>query len=374
MNKKCTNCHKEKEEYNFYKESEHCKFCVWINKIDLTKLPINWTMEDVILILEYIYEGKIKYLNELTKVVPKTLNDIIELISNILKLSNIGNKRLRIIVNCENCGKEKETFMCKIKDSNFQFCSHSCYSEFRSKYYVKEKASVYNSTEVECDYCHTLFLVPENKLKVKNKEGKTHHFCSHEHYSEFRKKYYVGDKLYNTGKKMSKEFIEQCRINTTKCYAEGKITRKTKPQLFTNQILDELEVKYLNEKQFKYYSVDNYLEDYNLIIEVMGDYFHANPLRYEYSKLNKMQLKDIVRDARKHTYIKRYYNVNILYLWENDINKNIEKCKKLIMHYIEHNGDISDYNSFNYKLIENKLTLNKNIISPFYIKESVTSK
>lgn len=39
-----------------------------------------------------------------------------------------------------------------------------------------------------------------------------------------------------------------------------------------------MNIKYINEKTFKYYSVDNYLVDYNLIIEIMGDYFHANPI------------------------------------------------------------------------------------------------
>jgi hypothetical protein len=34
--------------------------------------------------------------------------------------------------------------------------------------------------------------------------------------------------------------------------------------------------KYLNEKQFQYFAVDNYLEEYNLIIEVMGTYWHCD--------------------------------------------------------------------------------------------------
>ena len=86
---------------------------------------------------------------------------------------------------------------------------------------------------------------------------------------------------------MSDEFRENCRINTVKCYSEGKINRCTIPQRIVNEMLNEMNIKYQNEYSYKYYSVDNYLCDYDLIIEVMGDYFHANPFKYRYDDLFK---------------------------------------------------------------------------------------
>lgn len=80
----------------------------------------------------------------------------------------------------------------------------------------------------------------------------------------------------------------------------------------------------------------------------MGDYFHGNPKKYMQDNLNSMQLKDRKRDKSKHTYIKRYYNIEILYLWEDDINNNIQLCQNLILKYINNKGILEKYNSYEY--------------------------
>lgn len=274
------------------------------------------------------------------------------------------------IVNCTCCGKEFITTKYKIESNNNGniFCSHECYSKYRSKYYIKDKASVYRKQKVYCSNCKKEILVPPNKLKCKNKDGVNHIFCSKECYYNFRKTYYVGDKLYNNGKKMDKSFCEKVRRNTLKRYANGVLDRQTQPQRFINSILDELNIPYINEKTIGYYSVDNYLTKNGLIIEVMGDYFHANPNKYLEQELNNMQRKDITRDMRKHTYIKKYYNIDILYIWENEIKNNIDLCKTLILEYINNNGQLNDYNSFNFFICKEKLTLKKEIINPYFIK------
>lgn len=274
------------------------------------------------------------------------------------------------IVNCTYCGKEFITTKYKLEQNNDHhiFCSHKCYSEFRKEYYIKDRASVYKKIKVLCNNCGKEFLVPPSRLKNKNKDGENHLFCCYKCYYEFRSKYYVGTKLYNTGRKMSDEFRDKIRSNTLKQYTDGILDRQTKPQKIINSMLDELGVKYTNEKTFGYYSVDNYLDNDNLIIEVMGDYFHANPNKYKEEVLNDMQKKDIVRDQRKHTYIKKYHSIEILYLWENEINKKPNLCKKLIQDYIENNGKLDDYNSFNFFINDNKLKLNKQIINPYFIK------
>ena len=97
----------------------------------------------------------------------------------------------------------------------------------------------------------------------------------------------------------------------------------------------------------------------------MGDYWHGNPLKYTYDELNKYQLKDIRQDKSKHTYIQRYYNREILYLWESDINKNIELCWNLILLFIKNDGYLDNYHSFNYHIDNGKLVLNDILIIPF---------
>ena len=60
-----------------------------------------------------------------------------------------------------------------------------------------------------------------------------------------------------------------------------------------------------------------------------------------------------LKDKRKHSYIKNNYNIEVLYLWETDVNENIELCKKLIELYIRNNGKLKNYHSFNYVLNDN---------------------
>lgn len=126
-------------------------------------------------------------------------------------------------------------------------------------------------------------------------------------------------------------------------------------------MLDNMGIKYINEYNVEYYAVDNYLVDYNLFIEVMGDYWHCSPIRYPIIKYQQ-QREAIRRDKAKHTYITETYNIPILYLWESDINKNPKLCESLIQKFINENGRLQNYNSFNYHLDNDKITLNDNIV------------
>ena len=61
------------------------------------------------------------------------------------------------------------------------------------------------------------------------------------------------------------------------------------------------------------------------------------------------------------------HKLEILYLWEDDILHNIEKCKQLINEYIAKNGILENYNSYNYQFISGDLILKENIINPYFI-------
>lgn len=146
--------------------------------------------------------------------------------------------------------------------------------------------------------------------------------------------------------------------------SNSPVRTMTRPQIIANQILDSLGVSYRNEEPFTYYSVDNYLPEYNLIIEVMGDYWHSSPLKYD-DKINEKQKHIISRDKAKRTYIKNSYGISILYLWEYDLINRPDVCERLIKIYIESRGVLDNYNSFNYNLSDSLIFLNENIIKPF---------
>lgn len=114
--------------------------------------------------------------------------------------------------------------------------------------------------------------------------------------------------------------------------------------------------------------MDNYLTDYNLAIEVMGDYWHCSPLKYTKDNISDMHKKRIRMDKAKHTYILRYFDIEILYLWESDILSNPKLCEGLINEYINKNGVLENYHSFNYHIENGHLSLNDQLIIPYQSK------
>lgn len=289
-------------------------------------------------------------------------------------------------INCENCGKEIYQTKTQYNRSKHHFCSNKCQKifqhnnlfemrkcEFCENYFEVSKKSSQrfccvncqnewqktqigdlnprsNKIKTTCDYCgNEIKIIPSNNERFEN------HFCS----NNCRKLWYSN--IFSQDEKWK----EISRIRAVKILEDGKIGTNTKPQIIINNILDELNINYINEKGFVYYAVDNYLIDKNLIIEVMGDFWHSNPLKYNYENLREVQLKRIPKDKAKHTYISNYYNIEILYLWETDIINEYDKCKSLIDLYIKNNGILNNYHSFNYSYRNKKLTINNNIIIPY---------
>lgn len=107
----------------------------------------------------------------------------------------------------------------------------------------------------------------------------------------------------------------------------------TKPELKFCKILDELNVRYCNQYTFKYYIADFYLPDYDLYIEVDGDYWHANPNFYK--NLDLIQKNNKHNDNNKNSFF-RNQNKILLRFWEYDINHNREMVLNEIIKILEY--------------------------------------
>lgn len=96
-------------------------------------------------------------------------------------------------------------------------------------------------------------------------------------------------------------------------------------------ILDLLNIKY--ETPFYARPIkafyDFYLEEYNLIIEVDGDFWHSNPLKYPEGPTAKCQIKNAKRDEEKNKWAEDN-DYKLIRIWENDINNNIQKVKHIL--------------------------------------------
>lgn len=243
---------------------------------------------------------------------------------------------------CPICGKVFNTKRCVEQI----YCSKECLNEHNRQMY-KDNPRPSKKIKCNCDYCGK-----EIEVKPSHYTLYEHHFCDSQ----------CSHKWFNTYYANSEEWKEKSRIRAVNVLNSNIPTTQTKPQIKINQILDDMNIAYRNEESFKYYSADNYLDDYNLVIEVMGDYWHGSPLKYDMNNVNKVQRKAIGRDKSKHTYILNYYQIPILYLWEHDINNNEELCRQLIAKFIQEPYSMKSYNSFNYHMQDSNLVMNDNII------------
>ena len=246
---------------------------------------------------------------------------------------------------CEICGTK---FECS-KKSTQRFCSQKCNSEWQ-KTLIGTNNSNFTQEIIKCDYCHKEFYE-----KPSNIQRFEHHFCC----VECRQRWYA--EIWS----QREELKERSRKTMLRELENGEISKTNSlPQQIIDNLLSELDIKFEREKNIKYYCVDNYLIDYNLIIEVQGDYWHCNPLKFN-NKITKTQYNRISKDKAKHTYVKNNYEIEILYLWENDIFNNIDLCKNLILEYIKNNGNLINYHSFNYIIDHENLKLSDDIIIPY---------
>lgn len=354
--------------YNSIKENHTgiCRSCEWIKKHKDRLQYKNYEPETLKMIVKYIFETEDCLLNNIQEKLKISIDDLID----IIQFLKIGNKHYYIRVGCERCGKTFNVTPSKYKGSKFLYCCQECYWADKSDKMPKgAESQFYNRIQTKCDNCGKDIAVTPSDYEKKNKYGVSHNFCCPECYWEYRSKYYVGDKSNGKHILWTDEMRNKMKI-TIAHRLLGQNRLDTKPQKIVDSILRELNIEYVREFPCEYYSIDNYLVNFDLMIEVMGDYWHANPLRFNKDKylLTNKQLEDIHRDKLKYSYIKNHYGIEILYLWENDIIFNPELCKYLILEYVKTNGHLSNYHSFNYRYNGEKLFLKNDLIIPYQNK------
>ena len=101
---------------------------------------------------------------------------------------------------------------------------------------------------------------------------------------------------------------------------------------FAHEFLDKLHINY--QWQFEAKDIqrfyDFYLPDSNILIEIDGDYYHANPEKYDvnnWDSLTPTQKRDIAVDNLKNKWA-LLHGIPIYRFWENDIRHKPEKVLK----------------------------------------------
>ena len=245
---------------------------------------------------------------------------------------------------CVYCGKEFTV----TKLSTQKLCSVECQHKWQTTQ-VGPLNARFTSVPVICERCGTQFY---RKQCLANNDA--HKFCSEK----------CRQGWYSDTWSQSPEWRQKSRKRAVKLLKSNPTITYTKPQQLVNQLLDALQIDFRTEEPFQYYSIDNYLPQFDLAIEVMGDYWHMNPTRFHMIK-SKDRLDGIRRDKAKQSYMWRYHQIHVLYLWEDDILHRSDLCKKLIEQYTASGGELDNYHSFNYELLDERCSLKDNLIVPY---------
>ena len=139
------------------------------------------------------------------------------------------------------------------------------------------------------------------------------------------KKKEISLKISKSQKKLQLENPEEYKRLKSKA---GKISNLKKEKYKINKlekrVKNELENRKLNFEYsviicFKQFDFGN--KEFRILLEVQGDYWHANPLIYKNENLTFTQKKNIEKDKEKVKFAQDY-NFKLFHIWENDIKNN----------------------------------------------------
>lgn len=98
-------------------------------------------------------------------------------------------------------------------------------------------------------------------------------------------------------------------------------------EIKVRDILDSNTILYTPQRFINGLSYDFLINKTNIIIEVQGDYWHANPIKYKMGDLIKypgigiLEISKVWEKDRIKRENAEFYGYKILYLWESEINK-----------------------------------------------------
>jgi len=223
-------------------------------------------------------------------------------------------KKTKKTYSCFNCDKEFSKLESQMKDKKNIFCSKSCRHEHDSKSFkgsnnpnFQEKGKI-----IKCLNCN-------KDVIIYGKRKETFRYCS----IECRNKHW-SKVVYRTEAKQ-----KQLKKNGVNSMRKQK-NKMTKPEQIVFDFLNNKNINFISQySMYNKFIVDFYIPLSNIIIEVQGDYWHGNPLKYANNKLSDMQIKQKQKDTLKYNYLtEQGFEVHMI--WEDDIYKKLDETMSFI--------------------------------------------
>lgn len=260
--------------------------------------------------------------------------------SNKNRIKKPKNHPEFVIKNCIYCLKD---FKVSWKNRKHKLCNNTCSGQYRGILFRIK----YPREELTCHKCNKKFeIVRKENVRVqkycslecwqKSQEkhdmlsfyatGERNNFTKHEVRVKIKKTKLAryGDENYNNMEKTARTCLERYGVHSSWCMpsSNGKrissIQRKVYEYIKTIYSDAELE-KYLVEERK---SVDIFIPSLNTIIEVFGDFWHMNPIKYKENDYNGFVCKiakEIWQNDKKRidNFLKN--DKNVIILWEREI-------------------------------------------------------
>tara|TARA_R100001244_G_scaffold25113_2_gene25381 strand:+ start:49279 stop:50553 length:1275 start_codon:yes stop_codon:yes gene_type:complete len=107
-------------------------------------------------------------------------------------------------------------------------------------------------------------------------------------------------------------------------------TCDTKPELAVENVLKLLDISYQKQCEIGFYSFDFHLINFNILLEVQGEYWHSLP-------------NNIRNDLAKSDYLKKHADLKIVYINERD-TLSINKLKEILKDITQKDVKLIDFN------------------------------
>lgn len=114
------------------------------------------------------------------------------------------------------------------------------------------------------------------------------------------------------------------RLTTSRAIAEGRIPRVSKLEFIVKKELEVLDLAFVHQKVFRdshgrFVALpDFYLPDQNLVLEVNGTFWHADPREFPQGPLHPSQRRTLSRYQTKMTLLAQL-GIPVAEVWEMDI-------------------------------------------------------
>jgi very-short-patch-repair endonuclease len=193
---------------------------------------------------------------------------------------------------CKHCGKPLDgvqlkrgrTYCCRacfIADKNIEKVCPICGKRFQVPVSIQDR---YNVCSMECRLAYTQYIPCERCGKVFRAEKKLNrHYCSEECR---RPPMMVVCRC--CGRKFRTVPSNDQQFCSFACYR--RFTGENRLEKTVRQALDSMAIQYIQEHRIGRYSIDFFLPQWNIALEIDGDYWH----------------QDKTRDNRKDEYLKRH--------------------------------------------------------------------